>query len=95
MTAYDSSWKKDFPVGPALQNKHAFYCHPCQKVISCGNMGRWGVARHCDPIGGTVHNKNIKSINKSARINEFLFSTAPTKDQAAINAEVSHTNFIV
>ena len=38
LTACDSSWEKDFPIGPASQNKHAFYCHPCQKVISCGHM---------------------------------------------------------
>ena len=72
LTAYDSSWEKDFLIGPASQNKHAFYCHPCQKVISCGQMGRGHVATHCDPKGDTVHNKNEKSINKSARIYQFL-----------------------
>ena len=55
----------------------------------------WDVARHCDPKTDTIHNKNVKSIKKSARINQFLASTAPTKDQATINAEVLHTNFIV
>ena len=86
---------KDFPIGPALQNKHAFYCHPCQKVISCGYMGRGDVARHCDSKGDTVHNETIKSVNKSARISQFLVSTAPTKDQATINATVLHANFII
>ena len=28
LTAYDPSWEKDFPIGPASQNKHSFYCHP-------------------------------------------------------------------
>ena len=28
LTANDPSWEKDFPIGPASQNKHAFYCHP-------------------------------------------------------------------
>ena len=40
LTASDWSWEKDFPIGPALQSKHVFYCHPCQKVISCRHMGR-------------------------------------------------------
>ena len=69
-----STAKKDFPIGPASQNKNTFYCHPCQKVISCGHMGRGDVARHCDPKGDTIHNKNVKSIKKSARINQFLVS---------------------
>ena len=43
-------------------------------------MGRGDVAWHCDFKGDTVHNKNVKSINKSARISQFLVSTAPTKD---------------
>ena len=55
-------------------------------------MGRGDVARHCDSKGDTVHNKNLKSVNKSARICQFLVSTAPKKDQATINAEVLHTN---
>ena len=63
--------------------------------ISCGYMGRGDVARHCDSKADTVHNVNVKSVNKSARISQFLVSTAPTKDQATINAEVLHTNFIV
>ena len=58
-------------------------------------MGRGDVARHCDSKADTVHNVNVKSINKSARISQFLVSTAPTKDQATINAEVLRTNFIV
>ena len=58
-------------------------------------MGRGHVATPCEPKGDTVHNKNVKSINKSARINQFLVSTPPTKDQATINAEFLHTNFIV
>ena len=95
LTVYDSSWEEDFPIGPASQKKHAFYCHPCQKVISCEHMGRGDVARHGDSKEDTVHNKNVKSVNKSARISQFLVSTAPTKDQATINAEVLHTNFIV
>ena len=33
LIAYDLSWEKDFPVGPALQEKDACYCHPSQKVI--------------------------------------------------------------
>ena len=95
LTAYDSSCEKDFPIGPASQNKHAFYCHPYRKVISCGHMGRGDVARHCDSKGETVYNKNVKSVNHSARISQFLFSSAPTKDRAAMNAEVLHINFIV
>ena len=95
LTAYGSSWEKDFPIDSASQNKHAFYCHPCQIVTSCGYMGRGDVARHCGPKGDTVHNKNVKYINKSARINQFLVFTAPTKDQAKINAEVLHINFTV
>ena len=51
LTAYDSSWKKDFPIGPTSQNKHGFYCHPCQKVISLGHMGRGHGANHYDPKG--------------------------------------------
>ena len=66
LIAYDLSWVKDFPIGPALQEKDAFYCHPCQKVIFCGHMGRGDVAQHCDSKGGTVYNKNVKYINKSA-----------------------------
>ena len=58
-------------------------------------MGRGDVARHCDSKGDTVHNETIKSVNKSARISQFLVSTAPTKDQATINAEVLHANFII
>ena len=95
LTAYDSSWKKDFPIGPTSQNKHGFYCHPCQKVISLGHMGRGHGANHYDPKGDTVHNKNVNSINKSTRISQFLVSTPPTKEQATINAEVLHANFIV
>ena len=63
--------------------------------ISCGDMGRGDVTHHCDPKGETVHNNNVKSIKKSARIKQFPVSTAPTKDQATINAEVLHTNVIV
>ena len=55
-------------------------------------MGRGDVARHCDSKGDTVHNKNVKS---KCKISQFLVSTAPTKDQATINAEVLHANVIV
>ena len=58
-------------------------------------MGRGDVAWHCDSKGDTVHNKNVKSVNKSARISQFLISAAPTKDQATINTKILHTNFIV
>ena len=64
--------------------------------ISFGHMGRRDVACHCDPEGDTVHNKNIKSIDKKARINHFLISTTSTNDQVNIKAEVTiYTNFIV
>ena len=41
LRSHDLSWEKRFSNRPASQSKHVFYCHPCQKVISCRHMGRW------------------------------------------------------
>ena len=57
-------------------------------------MGRGNAARHCDSKGDTIHIKYVKSVNKSARISQFLISAAPTKDQATIIAEVLQRFFI-
>jgi len=30
-TGYNSDWEKQYPVGPANDNRYAFYCIPCKK----------------------------------------------------------------
>ena len=42
---YDPSWANDFPVMNVTDDKHAFYCIPCKKEISCGHMGKADTVR--------------------------------------------------
>ena len=73
LTAYDSSWEKDFQLVLLVKTNLRFIV--TQKFIFCGHMGRGGMFL----ATAILRSKNVKSINKSAIINHFLVPTAATK----------------
>ena len=93
---YDPSWAKEFPIMNVADNKHAFYCIPCKKSISCGHMGKADVVRHCDPKNqDSFHNKSLKAAKTQRSLTSMLTSAESSIDSRVTRAEVLHTNFIV
>ena len=68
LTAYDSSWEKDFQLVLLVKTNMRFIV--TQKFIFCGHMGREGMF-----LATTIlRSKNVKSINKSVSVlSNFIF----------------------
>ncbi|KII69852.1 hypothetical protein RF11_13078 [Thelohanellus kitauei] len=45
---FKKEWKKKFPVKKVTDDKHAFYCVPCDREYSCSYNGIRNVSHHCN-----------------------------------------------
>ena len=65
---YSADWEKSYPIGKVNGYKHAFYCFPCKKSVSCAHQGLRDVKDHCL---GLIHKRNEAAVenNVCCRIN--------------------------
>ncbi|KII61049.1 hypothetical protein RF11_10982 [Thelohanellus kitauei] len=45
---YDKEWEKSYPIKRVKDDKHAFYCVPCDHEYSCAYNGIRNVSHHCN-----------------------------------------------
>jgi len=93
-SSFKAEWMNDYPITRANCNKHAFYCVPCKKTISCGHQGLADVQRH---VQSGSHISLARALHDNRKVsNMFAPANADSKlKEPTTKAEVLHTNFIV
>jgi len=93
-SSFKAEWMNDYPITRANCNKHAFYCVPCKKTISCGHQGLADVQRH---VQSGSHISLARTLHDNRKVsNMFAPANAESKlKEPTTKAEVLHTNFSV
>ena len=93
-SSFKAEWMNDYPITRANGNKHAFYCVPCKKTISCCHQGLAGVQRN---VQSGSHISLARALHDNRKVsNMFAPANAEsTLQEATTKAEVLHMNVIV
>ncbi|KII69845.1 hypothetical protein RF11_13071 [Thelohanellus kitauei] len=91
---YDKKWEEIFPVTAVKADKHAYYCVPCGRKISCAYNGLHGLKSHCKT---SRHRQNVSEDKSKTNCtdsvcNGTLQSDFNTSIYESIPSELSATN---
>ena len=89
---FKESWKADYPVKAAPNNKHKFRCIPCGRNLSCHHQGLKDVKDHC---GNDTHKMNLRGWRGYFKITSAYSPTNTPLKNKVLNAEVAVANFLV
>lgn len=87
---FKSEWEKLYPVRAVKNDRYAFSCVPCNKVVRCDHQGLKDVKDHCTT---ETHKQRVQTTNSQPPISHFLNSAAQSMNVS--RAEVMVTNFLI
>ena len=89
---FKESWKADYPVKAAPNNKYKSRCIPCGRNLSCHHQGLKYIKNHC---GNDTHKINLRGWRGYSKITSAYSPTNTPLKNKVLNAEVAVANFLV
>ncbi|KII61055.1 hypothetical protein RF11_10988 [Thelohanellus kitauei] len=85
---YDAKWEKYFPITAVKSDKHAYYCVPCGRRISCAYNGLHGLKKHCKT---SRHSLMVAEDKSKTKYTESVCNGTPGTPQSEFSTSVAES----